>query len=938
MNNNNLSKVLNKFTQTDKAEFYNVFLSNPRLIADLEAAHSFLLSNIANDIKCEILCSIESMINSEKHSREHTKGYKKDLKKVYNAWSYNKYLSFSEFVVLYRSIKKIEVIPYAPTSLTSKQINLVNTITNDDEIKYEIILDLLEQINNKQIDIQIIADKYFSKNESSDRLNYILNFYKEIKKDVGNILSVILDLTTDINNNDITVENKVIYDILKENMNNYLDTTLFVIFPNVEFVKKLSNDAFYSGTRIVFVFDNKQVANICSRTIKKENNSYIFFEDINNYLPYAKIDNISIMMFGNRIFSDDNSINSIKSVLWSNSKTVKLLIDCNADNVIKKNIITKSKMNEHIKSIRYLPYGVKNETVPKKKTVIEYTATKPNGIELYHYSLETIDDKQYIVENPSIHIANVSELNKNEGLRSLYNNKETANLKKTNNTRKLANRYSLSRHVDVNYTIDKNGKVEAYIKNPYTGRSIKNSSKEYNSKSYEDALNWIKNNYMFEKKKSGGKLLLILDVLSEELSDYLDNKELDFCSLIIKCPDFYYSQNKKKKEVIKQIMLTDLGYLLIDKCKTETIISVLNSQVSEDEQYDIISMLSELTDSAIKEGLVYENMIKKQLDDIRINTGKKQEMRKALAKRSFTIEEYRKAYNICLDKINKGLYEYIGVLLKLFLPLDYDQICAITVEDIKTPETFNDNNEVYYINIYKRIAINDNNSLRYERLKTSEQYRKVVIPSIISNIINNHIKHIKENMPEQNDISFLSGYKVDDVERKITPEKLIELCKSVLKEMKINKDIIKMFDKDINDNIENDLSLYSGDLFKSNLKYYVLSEDMCNFSVNEANYYFGYKQSTTHAKNYVDYETDGSLLKQHIKLKRIESLIKSDSTLECINKETYDNGEILLYRNGKSNWRYITILDIYKTDNDIYLSNKYGFDLTVCGGDIDGKV
>lgn len=919
----------------NKDSIFEILKNSPYAITDINGCASFLRSNLGNETKYNILCSVKTFIDEKDKKRKHIKDYKVDFLELYDTWEYKSIITFNVFVSIYLSMCSFEITEYTNNKRVFDLLNYLSRISNNSNMKINILFDIYNEIiNSKVLDVNKIATKYSGNRNIKDTINTVTDIFRCLKKDLrGIMLDAVSALTIDNCNNNVFLENNPIYSILSERIveiKNDKALTVFVINPNVLFCQKLCKDKFYINTNVVFVFQDEYIPIILSKTIShSERHFFVDIYSIDKYFEYYTVDNSMTLTFSvNNTMSIDDT-NSVLRLISRNSHYERCHLYYDIDSKATDNQLFN---NYQLQRVYLFPSGIKNETVPKYKTLVEFVSNEYSvlEIEIYNYYLQTITNKVYLLLNPRYHSVS-SNMCRRESFRALFKKQDNEYLRITSKTRNTAKEMMFSRYIKIFYTIDSKGKVKAYTKS-LDNKIIQESIKYYRSKSLDDALSWVKCNYVFEFSNSDTENnRIILEVLLENIGESLTEEILDINTLLVLYPEVYTDLNIKEKEVIKDIIKYDIGMMILNDICHESLETIFeDNNINDENRLDYVNTISSILDFSKSKGIIAENKIKKILEELNNIAAASRIMRDNLLQRSLTVSQYREAYNECIKEIHKGNTDYIGVLIKLFMPIQFDCICAIELCDIHRKSIFKNTEPILYFDIYRRIVKDSYGKYVFKELRSAEEYRKVVVPSLIVEEIERYIDGITNscNHNNTNHINLVSGEVIDELNQNyMNPSKLSKLCRNLLKKIKTDTEIIRYLDSESKEYVEDDVSDYKGDFFRSNLKYYIISEDKCNFDENEMNYYFGIKQYRTFAKHYVDYENEYSLFIQHLKLKNLERIITPSADLsgryKCINKDIY-------IREGNEQAKYMTILRL-KGKKRITINNNSGLDLLIYG-------
>ena len=344
----------------------------------------------------------------------------------------------------------------------------------------------------------------------------------------------------------------------------------------------------------------------------------------------------------------------------------------------------------------------------------------------------------------------------------------------------------------------------------------------------------------------------------------------------------------------------------------------------------IMNQLSKLIDFAIKKKHASKNNIKdnlKKTDDRSILAN----VFANLTQRSLTKEQYMNAYSAATKKL-KTDKRYLAVLIKLFCPMDFDEISGLLIGDFKEPESFNDDDHFYYFDIYKRVKKNNRNIYYYAPLYNEFHYRNVPLFDDLGMIISDYIDTLKKEYSNMSIKDFQSmplipgSINIDGNKAVCDPLELSQLVRNLLKKIKVDKEIIRVYDEE-QGYLEKDVAIHRGDFCKTNLEYYLIKEDVCHFNISELDHYLGRQSSRTYGKHYVDYDDDGYMLIYYLKLNNFKKIIYERNYKTTV--KSFNNYGSFSDK-ATTNTLHETIIRLNAKDKaKIKLFNNHGFDVQI---------
>lgn len=261
-----------------------------------------------------------------------------------------------------------------------------------------------------------------------------------------------------------------------------------------------------------------------------------------------------------------------------------------------------------------------------------------------------------------------------------------------------------------------------------------------------------------------------------------------------------------------------------------------------------------MLDKAVEKGYYKINPLEDLISRIRIRHSEYHELRNALTKKTFTLDEEV----LLLSAIQEDDSPLaIGTMIRLYTGMPPTQICALRYRDFKgIPHT-----KGYQFLVYQSIA---KAGSAPSALRRPEEYRRIPVAPILAERICRHIQSLEDKL----------GVKVKDTDYFIVsenlldgtiPEKLKSYAPSTLQKYSkkmietIGIEHVTLFIPDEKEgSIESDFTHYQSDIFRTNLRYRL--KNTCGFTNSECDYMLGVQMKNTFAKHYCDFTNPFSQL------------------------------------------------------------------------------
>lgn len=903
MNEEKLSLMFEK-SGTDIYSFFRFFCSY--YVVDIQKAFSFLHSELDDSEKIKIISECLIIKGKMEKERKHEKKDKDSIDRVYeyckNSESLRK-INKTEIKKIYESICKIcfDGSDLNYNDKAKKAIDYLHSISAESEKCLELLYDLHLSMSSKRS-----AENFAN---SPDELNMYEGIFSKILTSLkGNTeywKDAVCAAYYDSSYNDIELENRFVYYAFSRHfdINNKDNFQVSIIDPSPFFIKKWMKDSALSGIKTDFVFTNEFLQMFEKYFYSSETGfSFLTYDDFDKRIQGGSPS--YTLYFGNHT---DNSTKKAELIdrIFNEARGSNYFFILGNDFEL-----TSPKSNVHqiltkmnIKRIDLLPGALSNSTSPKRKMFISaeygYVNIETNEKSTYvvFYSLEKEGNYQSII--PKMYNKKISHeefSNECENIRSKYYKDNTELLTKDPDKKRYsAQRYFFSNEIEFHFSTfllgkdhsEKRIKVSAYISNlgkQYDGR-IQNSDCEKRNIKEENIEKWLESEYPYRTKyRKDGEKISIKELISNAFKRILFDSRNDITySLSLKSFIFIFeneiSTNEKEIEILRYLGRSKLGYYDIKRITSGLLSSFLDENVDEIpvSVNKIISLLCTIFDFAMDKKLCNFNPAKEIERKDRERFDELDEIRAAVSKRFFTITEMRQILKKCVAMSKKGDICSVAVLIRIFTGLDTSTISALKWKDLKSFRTRN-GKEVLQFRIEKRIGNNN----KYVYFDKSQQVRLIPLCDELSK----HILILKEReMKKYVEITedqfaekaIISGndQTINIITQITSPKKINDYSKKLVKNLKINSDIISIPDNKY-DVLDNDLNTYSGDIFRNSFRHYLLRNE--EISSGELCYLLGNLAEDVDYDHYIDCASDREQELLYLMIQCYESLLMEVKT------------------------------------------------------------
>lgn len=926
------------YKKQNKGASFADFCNDKNIFLDYNSALNFVSDYSRTDKeKIEILEEVLEFKKTVKLSRQHEKGYIEDIKEFYERdFKSKSKIKYKELEEIYYAIDHTRLPEKHENKTVNKVIELLNELNISNETKIKMLIELFGKNKTETLTntINRIANNYCSNiSELSNITNVLFKVYKEINNSLKLYGPLLIDkLLLSPYNSDESLQKSVIYTILEKQIDKKEKYNILLIEPSYALAEILLKKYFNCNVTVIFIDESR------SRIFNLANNDNLRLKvyclnspELKKEFKLSYFD--KIIVFSSRLTDNEKNI-IYRGLFERTTSNSSLYILDNDYSVLNNNGLTNMfiKGNSlYPTEIHLFPENIKDVFVHKRKTfiIVDLENTNNKKTLCFQYKIKEVNSKQYVYKcDESLEYDYYCAESTQETLRNSFRKTQRESERKTNETHNKAEKMQISGLLAVRYVIPNTYKVSADVYDVVNGNKIPNTHKQKKCGSYEEAMSWLMFEYPFGLSKNKTK---ISESVKEYFGKKLNNVALSYNDILCIYPELLENYNEEKKKLAKEILKYDFSHIELNQNTADLIVDQICEETSDEENVDVIeattSIINDIYEYAIKKGHAYVNVLSEYLPIIKQAKSNLNQLRLALANRSLSAKNYKKAVNTTTRKIDNGYTEHLTVLLKELSPLDYKEISAITLGDIYIPKAFNDSKKIVAINVCKMIK-KVNGKYKYVELDKLEKYRKVVLMDKLGTYV---IEQYEKQMTKYQGISNIQNIPLIEGDTKIAkgikiikPEAISKLCKKLIKDLNVGEEIIRLFNDE--EEITSDLNKYKGDFLASNLRYYLTSEDVCHFNRNEIEIYFGNKPPSTHARNYIDYETDAMLLETYNKLNYLYTVI-SDKKIHCGKDQVY-------YESFKADSsqmsKNITILKLNASLEDkLFIDNEYGFDITV---------
>lgn len=912
----------------------------PHLLVNCAFA-DFVYSNTPEVKKADAIISAFKAKKEAEYNRSHKKGFLPDYYELYCAFANPTLrLTCKEY---YDYFSDYYGMPLSGSeyNLNTKVNKAIQSLTAIGESSDDILL-FLEKLWNDSASLFIPDSDNSLVNPDSEFEHIRKNIYSDAKKLLmpikNNMLDAICATITDMNDNDIPLENIPVLQLFSSSVKNQISITepILIIEPSPFFLKKLRGNNPFRRRKVIFVLQNNLLVEIYTKLFKASDFSFIQANNLSTAIVSVESYPTNVLLFGTHIRDISLKAEYIRFCLSCVNNIHYLCILDSDYHIQHKSSPIKSALSKtNINNIWLFPSGISHATKPEMKVLLQctygYTQQDTKKITLTRYALTSNKKEQYL--SPYYYQAQLSSedfFSSELKLRSIYRANFLESQIKSSMIRNTAEPFAYSSELSVYYTISGDGnfkhpyRVAAYVREPQIGNSkppiIINSKKSTKKISPDEIEYWIENTYLRANS--------IRSAISNVYQNYYQNKPITLRSFIF----FNYEWEKTlPPNVLNDLSFINhslLGDMPIDNISYEDISQILDA----DNHYVRLRMilLSNLFDLAIKQGYCEYNPIKNELRSTQNEHELLYQVRSNLTLKNLNEQHFTYAINALIKKCRKGNLTALASTVCILTGLDANIVCALKWKDFSTIHISGTIKCTISQLCIQRQSCNDGSEIK--PFVRHEQYRKLPCPSILSNLLSEEYertKAIHSGMPQEYiDNSFIF---IDTSTNNLplSPIKLRKANREIIKKINIPAEIIPIPDNK-KGTIDTNLAYYPYDLFRTNFDYY--ARHVGKFELGEIEYFLGIQPSTTFSRYYCDYTNDYSQLILYTKLERIiKKLISEDNFHAKKENKIITDTCSIVSPTDSHNLSFIGI-DLAVSENSnisITVNTKYGHSLYV---------
>lgn len=955
---NILEKLNRYFEAKDSNNLVGFFYLNNGIAEDLSEINKLIKEyKLSQNEQRKLLEACLIIKENEENLRVHKKDYKKNICEYFESYFGGneefKSIKMNLFADFYNAFSIMKINDNAIKDDKKVDINIINLMNylanlyNKDDEELDRFKEFFSE-NNKKFLNEIITSlemKYDKKIQLTKKdLSKFYKFKNKIPSlNLGGIDVVRLYEVPDKSNaadekpNDFCLENiKIYYNFISEiSKINYRNNINIIIDPSSIFIKKIVKDSYLGGIKFLFVITNPKYLSIY-KTVRIDNYQFISFSELQKIIEENNTKNYNILSFSNHNNISDKISNLLDLITNKYIKIDRLCLfgsDFDINNFLK---IIINNENSSFQQIQLFPRRIYNSTKPERKiylsSSLNLNVKEYDNCQLIRY--KGSNNEEYLKElerAPFTFFTNKSELKNCDNIRNFFAKEEDKSEKKSDRESSKLEEFTFSEEIIFKYKVfsntTKGTRIRAYIVNPLKDKTpILDTIKE--KRTVQNVEYWLNNIYPYEDiKKENGKKTSIRKKFIDLYGNYFKSNEISLKTYLYLHPELDCLYDEYKEE-ISDLLNTKIGSTQLNEID-ETILN--ESCESLLVKYNFIEkistvVLSEIYDVLVKNKIVWLNPFKKSAILISENDKAYLQVRNALVKRHFTIEQINSIYNKCTKNIDNEKSYKLAILIKLFTGIETSSLCALKWKDFIEISLPNDE-PFYLLFIRRKVSFNGKEFLKLER---KEKYRYIPLPRILSNLLLKE-REFQKDKYNYEDIKFLSDKSIIydqtnfnyDENNILSPSKLNNYIKRILEKV-ISKNEISLPNNDEEERIL-DLNDYRGDNFKANYKHYAL--EYCGFDLSEISYLQGRKQEATFARNYCDYANMFSQIILQQKQERFANLCLAKNDEYSFSEENR-SGEYISDKDSKN----ATTLQFYADEqciNEIKIDTKFGVKISI---------
>lgn len=511
-------------------------------------------------------------------------------------------------------------------------------------------------------------------------------------------------------------------------------------------------------------------------------------------------------------------------------------------------------------TIYILPEKV-DRSLPAKKCLLKLsTRNKDNSILLKRLSIVHINSRPRLLPQNEAFSINWSDLLASRSIRNVWKNATSSN---SVEKRSLPQIYPFSAELTIYYTVEKTGRVKAYMCKPSTekqkstklarGLRIDKSIRTTQKVAAEDIPFWLEYQYMYDPA---------IRTIVREMPQFKSPAILSL-KMYFFLNEMSIMQNlaENKLQAVRQLLQGEIGQLTLGEATEDRLMDLLGD--NSDKKQAALEILFAIFTTAVFLRHIKKNPLEEHIATIQKKREGINEVRRALIKRVFEAKEEAELYSKLVAAAKKEPLA-IALLIRLFTGISSRIVLALKWSDI----IYMTNYHFAVINISRQLS---HDGAKTEWLQRSVQYRKIPLVHVLFEELE---KYKKRLAPNQSTYLFS-----DESGAFIRPGKLASYTNKVISELGILSENI-ILPGDGPEEMELDLSAFSGDIFATNFR-----ERLTELKLDEddACYLRGVTRTTTLYNNYVEMECPEILEILYYKLmlwqnRYSERSVKSKST------------------------------------------------------------
>lgn len=766
--------------------------------------------------------------------------------------------------------------------------------------------------------------------------------------------------------NDITLENDYVYRTFAGSLNPERSKNhVTVVGANPFFIRSWLQDPTLRGIRVDFIDFRESYIDLLEVAFQRapENVSFLSAAKwIRRVQDGEQPEDTAALMFAVALTNAQQHdwLNAWRMLRFQNSAELFLLSASNAFEQQTSPVASLWAENQlEIQSITLMPQNIPSSTAPHRKLFLRCTfsaSDESQSIPVCALSLLSHGNNLYMMRKPTVYVS-ASELRSAKTLRKFYLSALLAHDDTLSRQEGFPYQFSPELTFWFSQSWPKNNadrpRLEAYVCQPADtkkierglmprGKRIQETIKRKTAVRPEDIDDWLEYRYPFATISSRRSSHHVYDVRSAVIACYgaqLASQEISLKTLWYLYPEMEAQvfSDERDYQIFEGMMHTPIGDLKPSALDEQMLLELfqINPEFSEsgiNEELRLF-LLSQAVDFAIEHDHCSENRLQQQILE-RQKTGRNlfSEIRAALVKKNFSMAQLRTILRTIIKDLEQSHFEYLGVLIRLFLGLECNIICALRFGDVEYVEDY----DFCKLLIYRQLS---NDGKTESGFKKTEDYRCVPLPAVITHYIRKRKEHLLLRYPELSEASLSAMPLVQageaDVAASMAPKQLGIICKEVLREAAIPDEFIYV---PIDDGgvKETNLAHYGGDLFRANFQYYALST--ARFSQDELRYLLGNTPATTFGRYYCDFLNDAVQFILYRKLMRLEAAFHDPAFVCC--PVTASHGSNALQSASAFESPVCLAGTLHLTSGDepvtLKLKSRFGMDMTagyLTGGD-----